>query len=182
MLTLLEGAAVAGSTLLVYFAAKPEVAKSRSGVAYIKGPHAKEFMRVVNSDIDKFIAWLKMQPSLLSDPRWRRLVNRYKTKMQPMAEGEGGAAYTRNKSDVRLCVPESLKEREVSTAVFVALHELAHVANVSWGHDKSFWDTFRDLLKLAVKAGIYKKRDYHSDPTTYCGQDIASQPLDWKVV
>ncbi|GAQ90973.1 hypothetical protein KFL_007080110 [Klebsormidium nitens] len=164
MTILLEGAAWAGSAILLYLALKPEVAKSRSGMSYIKGPHAQEFMLLVNTDIDRLLEWLRSHPELLADRRWQRLVKRYKTKMRPIAEGEGGAAYTRNKSDVRLCVPESLEERDVQTALFVALHELAHIANVSWGHDQSFWDTFRDLLRLAVRAKIYKRRNYRNDP------------------
>ncbi|GAQ88705.1 hypothetical protein KFL_004530100 [Klebsormidium nitens] len=116
-----------------------------------------------------FVGLAEESPRTASGSQVERLVQRYKTKMQPIAEGEGGAAYTRNKSDVRLCVPESLEERDVQTGLFVALHELAHIANVSWGHDQSFWDTFRDLLRLAVKARIYKKRNYKHDPARFCG-------------
>lgn len=180
MFTIESGLLLAASAVAVYLFTKPETANSDSGMSYIRGSHARDFMRLVNLDIDRFITWLKAQPSLLTDERWRRLVNRYKTKMLPMVEGEGGAAYTRNKSVVRLCVPESLEERDVQTALFVALHELAHVANFSWGHDDAFWETFRDLLTLAVRSGIYKKRSYADDPARYCGHDIMSQPLDRK--
>lgn len=179
MIELVQGGAIlAASALGLYVMTRPERAKSKTGMSYVKGPHAQEFMRLVNQDIDRFLTWLRAQPKLLNDRRWQRLLLRYKA-IAPMAQGDGGAAYTRNKSDVKLCVPESLKERDVQTALFVALHELAHVANFSWGHDDSFWNTFRDLLRLAVKSGIYKKRSYADDPARFCGQDIMSQPLDW---
>jgi hypothetical protein len=179
MTTLIHGGILIASALGVYVITRPERAKSKTGMSYVKGPHAQEFMRLVNQDIDRFLTWLRGHPELLDDRRWQRLLVRYHKKMTPMAQGVGGAAYTRNKSDVKLCVPKSLEERDIQTALFVALHELAHVANVSWGHDDNFWNTFRDLLKLAVKSGIYKKRSYADDPARFCGQDIMSQPLDW---
>jgi hypothetical protein len=180
MIDLVQGGGIlAASALGIYVMTRPERAQSKSGMSYVKGPHAQEFMRLVNLDIDRFLTWLRAQTDLLDDRRWQRLLLRYKKGIAPIAQGEGGAAYTRNKSDVKLCVPQSLKERDVQTALFVALHELAHVANSSWGHDDSFWKTFRDLLRLAVKSGIYKKRSYADDPARFCGQDIMSQPLDW---
>lgn len=180
MVTQIQGGVAALSALAVFVSLKQEKAKSRTGISYIKGPHAQEFMRLVNLDIDRFLDWLRSQPDLLTDSRWKRLLNRYRSSsMLPIAQGDGGTAYTRNKSDVKLCVPQSLKERDIQTALFVALHELTHVANLSWGHDDSFWNTFKDLLRLAVRSGIYQKRSYADDPARYCGQDIRSQPLDW---
>ena len=60
---------------------------------------------------------------------------------------------------------------------FVMLHELAHVANASWGHGEEFWDGFAALLGHAVRAGLYTRVDYARSPVSYCGERIDDQPL-----
>ena len=37
---------------------------------------------------------------------------------------------------------------------FVVTHELAHVGNETFGHDKYFWENFRWLLNRANQLGI----------------------------
>jgi hypothetical protein len=173
-----EGAlALLAISVAFAFLSSKEDAQSLSKKAYVRGPHARDFMRGVNANISNFIGWLRASPALLTDPRWRRLTQRYTGEIEPMSEGSG-AAFTRDKRHIKLCVPKSVEERDQQAAVFVTLHELAHVANASWGHKEDFWETFRDLLGLAVRSGIYTKRSYADNPVSFCGQEIQSQPLD----
>ena len=44
--------------------------------------------------------------------------------------------------------------------MFVALHELSHVASKSIGHTDEFWDNFKFILIESEKIGIYKPIDY----------------------
>ena len=60
--------------------------------------------------------------------------------------------------------------------MFVAIHELSHVASESIGHNKEFWDNFKFLLKEATDAGVYKMVDYSSNNTEYCGMTITDNP------
>ncbi len=52
--------------------------------------------------------------------------------------------------------------------IFVALHELAHVATDDSGHGGLFWNTFRTILDISSKIGIYTPIDYKTKPFKYC--------------
>jgi len=64
-----------------------------------------------------------------------------------------------------------------NTIMYVILHELAHMVNTEWGHEKDFWDKFQFLLNEAVSIGIYTPIDYSKKPVKYCGLDIKYSPL-----
>jgi len=64
-----------------------------------------------------------------------------------------------------------------NTLMFVAIHEMAHVATESIGHTDEFWKNFKFLLECAVEMGIYKPEDYKKDPKGYCGMKITDNPF-----
>src|SRR4029079_14269048 len=49
---------------------------------------------------------------------------------------EGDSAYTENKEVITLCLvdPESKKQYDLNTVMYVAIHELAHVVSKNTGH------------------------------------------------
>ncbi len=63
-----------------------------------------------------------------------------------------------------------------NTLMFVAIHEMSHVATVSIGHGVDFWDNFKFLLKEADKAGLYKPINYKKENEEYCGMTITDNP------
>ena len=63
-----------------------------------------------------------------------------------------------------------------NTLTFVAIHELAHIATKSIGHNDEFWNNFKFLLKEAKKINIYTPVDYKNEPQEYCGMDITDNP------
>ena len=63
-----------------------------------------------------------------------------------------------------------------NTLMFVATHELAHVATKSIGHTEEFWNNFKFLLKEADKINVYKPEDYKKNSRRYCGTDIVDNP------
>jgi len=63
-----------------------------------------------------------------------------------------------------------------NTLLFIALHELSHIATVSIGHTEEYWANFKKLLKHAKNAGIYKPVDYKKYPKAYCGMTINDNP------
>ena len=63
-----------------------------------------------------------------------------------------------------------------NTLLFVAIHELAHVANKTVGHDASFWQNFKFLLVNAKEIGIYIPEDYKKKQVNYCGMQISDNP------
>ena len=62
------------------------------------------------------------------------------------------------------------------TLMFVAIHELSHIATKSIGHKTEFWENFKFLLEQAKAAGIHTPRDYKKEPQKYCGITIRDSP------
>lgn len=67
---------------------------------------------------------------------------------------------------------------DINTMMFVALHELTHVATESIGHTPEFWDNFKWVLHHSLDIGIYTEQDFKTKPQKYCGIMIESSPLD----
>ena len=97
----------------------------------------------------------------------------------------GVTSYAEDKSTLILCLrkktPNERGEYElhdINTMMFVVLHELAHMMNDRWGHDKEsrFWTLFKFLLANAVECGVYKPIDYSYHPITYCGLRLSYNP------
>lgn len=90
-------------------------------------------------------------------------------------------AYSENKGEkIAFCLNKKRKGEDnmidEHTLMFVAIHELSHVATKSIGHKTEFWDNFKFLLENAKEAGIHNPVDYKDDPKEYCGMDIKDSP------
>lgn len=119
------------------------------------------------------------------DERSLRLSSKFRSEM--ISEGNNNQAYTSysiNKGErIVFCLRsrgKRTKDRpeDVNTLIFVAIHELAHIATDDVGHTQAFWDNFKWLLQEAIQVGIYVKEDYRARPREYCGVDITSSPID----
>jgi hypothetical protein len=89
-------------------------------------------------------------------------------------------AYSENKGEkIAFCLDEEKggsKMIDEHTLMFVAIHELSHVATKSIGHKSEFWENFKFLLAEAKAAGIHTPRDYKKEPQKYCGMTIKDNP------
>lgn len=90
-------------------------------------------------------------------------------------------AYSENKGEkLAFCLNVKKEENDnlidENTLLFVALHELSHIATKSIGHKTEFWDNFKFLLEKAKEAGIYEPVDYKKKPESYCGMTITDNP------
>ena len=89
-------------------------------------------------------------------------------------------AYTVNKKAIRICLENRVfphKIYNMNTIMFVVLHELTHVANDTWHHDKYFWKLFKYILMEAVSCNVYKPVNYAVNPEKYCNTVITYNPL-----
>ena len=59
---------------------------------------------------------------------------------------------------------------------FVVLHEMAHMANVRFGHEEDFWEIFKFLLTEAKEAGLHEPFDYSKVPMNYCSLVVSHNP------
>jgi len=79
-------------------------------------------------------------------------------------------AYSENKGEkIAFCLGDDKEDLdnliEQNTLMFVALHELSHLATKSIGHTKDFWDNFKFILQESEKIGIYAPVDYKNIKT-----------------
>lgn len=63
---------------------------------------------------------------------------------------------------------------ELNLLIYVALHEMAHIACPEIGHGPLFKKIFKFLTEIAIEIGIYNKIDYNIEPIEYCGMILSS--------
>ena len=90
-------------------------------------------------------------------------------------------AYSENKGEkLAFCLNKKKEDNDnlidEHTLMFVAIHELSHVATKSIGHKPEFWDNFKFLLENAKEAGIHDPVNYQKEPREYCGMNINDNP------
>lgn len=60
---------------------------------------------------------------------------------------------------------------DVESAMYVFLHELAHLTVSEYDHSQKFWDNFRDLRQICAQIGVYKA----ITDKKYCGENVGEK-------
>lgn len=106
-----------------------------------------------------------------------RLHNRFKDKeIRETSQNDSSAAYTINKGHIWICCEKDGKMNDFNDAMFVLLHELAHIMSISYGHGKEFQENFDMIVKYAVKIDRYKPVKYEDINKDFCGVNITTGP------
>lgn len=66
---------------------------------------------------------------------------------------------------------------EYNLIIYVALHEMAHIACPEIGHGELFKKIFKFLTEQAIELEIYKYDNYDAKPVEYCGMILSSNIL-----
>ena len=104
----------------------------------------------------------------------------YEKLFENIPTGKNGTSFTTNKGDkLHLCIrtkdnPGIFEDK--NSIIFVAVHELAHMGNIYWGHNNDFWAIFKFLLAEAISIGLYIPIDYGLNPIKYCGLAVDYNP------
>lgn len=111
----------------------------------------------------------------------KRLVKNYNPrKISETLPTSKYTAYSENKGEkLAFCTTTTKKGDKLidrNTLMFVALHELSHIATKSIGHTTEFWENFKYLIENAKRINIYQPVDYKKKPTKYCGMTISDSP------
>jgi hypothetical protein len=90
-------------------------------------------------------------------------------------------AYSENKGEkLAFCLNKVKTDNnnliDENTLMFVAIHELSHIATKSIGHKTEFWENFKFLLTEAKAAGVHNPVDYQKKSQEYCGMKINDNP------
>jgi hypothetical protein len=63
---------------------------------------------------------------------------------------------------------------DMNLLMYVAIHEMAHIACPEIGHGYLFQKIFKFLTETAIKLKLYTKYDFESKPVEYCGMKLSS--------
>jgi len=141
---------------------------------------AADLLANTTQKLKKLVAYLgKTYPNR---ENCKRLVENFNpTAVKEILPTSEFTAYSENKGEkLAFCTTTTKKGNKLidpNTLMFVALHELSHIASKSIGHTKEFWDNFKFILQNAVKIKIYNPVDYKKENKNYCGMKITDNPL-----
>lgn len=142
---------------------------------------AADLLANIRKNLERLVEHIaKISPD---DKRTQQILNKFNP--NKITEGTDNAKYTSysvNKGEkIVFCLrsrDENKKLVDLNTMMFVALHEMAHIATPSIGHTPEFWDNFKWLLEESIDIGIYRDGDYKNKPVQYCGVKITDSPLN----
>ena len=63
---------------------------------------------------------------------------------------------------------------DINLIMYVALHEMSHIACPEIGHGELFKKIFKKLTEEAISIGIYTKTNFGEAPVEYCGMILSS--------
>jgi hypothetical protein len=134
----------------------------------------------VNNNLNKLVNHLsKKYPT---KENVQRLVNGYNPKKiyETLPTSEF-TAYSENKGEkLAFCLDTEKNSKgrliDMNTLMYVALHEVSHIATKSIGHNDEFWNNFKFIITEAKEINIYNPVDYKKEPARYCGMNISDNP------
>jgi hypothetical protein len=139
---------------------------------------AAEQLARLEARVDTFVEHLKTS-RFADDCRVKNVIRRWAGRLSEVNTAASlDAAYSINKSEIAICIRDAEgRLQDDETAMFILLHELAHLSIDSYGHTDSFWKSFRLLLKIAIEdARIYADQNFEKFPVSYCDQAVRSSP------
>jgi hypothetical protein len=100
------------------------------------------------------------------DPVWKDVLRpSILTGMRDWTKARGPIGSNVNKGyEIYIC----LDGDDVNSAMYVLIHELAHMSVPEYDHTTHFWENFKKLKDLCIQAGLYTP----SGVRTYCGDSI----------
>ena len=141
---------------------------------------AADKLAQVNNNLNKLVNHLaKKYPE---KENVKRLINGYNPKKiyETLPTSEF-TAYSENKGEkLAFCLDTEKNSKgrliDLNTLMYVALHEVSHIATKSIGHNDEFWNNFKFMITEAKEINIYNPIDYKKEPARYCGMNISDNP------
>ena len=141
---------------------------------------AADRLAIINNRMNKLI--LHVGKKYPNKDNVKRLVNGYNPqKIYETLPTSEYTAYSENKGEkLAFCLDTEKNSKakliDINTLMYVALHELSHIATKSIGHNDEFWDNFKFLIIESKEIGIYNPIDYKKNNAKYCGMNISDNP------
>lgn len=103
-----------------------------------------------------------------------------KTSIYENAPDSDLTSYSVNKGEELAFCLKSKKTgqlHDINLLMYVALHEMSHIACPEIGHGDLFKDIFRFITLQAIEIKLYTEDDYGEKPVEYCGMTLSSTIL-----
>ena len=165
-----------------YFQAKIDSQRYKVQKDLLDPQEAANIIGILNTNVLNFIDFLsKKYPD---DNRVKKIKKRYRP--QNVMEGspfnkEGSTSYSLSKGEkIVFCVrsgKDPNKFHNTNLLMFVVIHEIAHLASSSYGHNGEFKDNFKFLLQEATENKFYDRIDFDKKNEEYCGMTITTTPI-----
>jgi len=88
-------------------------------------------------------------------------------------ESSSSTSYSVNKGEELVFCLRSKREwnkfHNFNTIMYVALHEISHIACPEYGHGPLFKKIFAFITQVAIELNIYVHVDFNKSPEEYCG-------------
>jgi hypothetical protein len=88
-------------------------------------------------------------------------------------ESSASTSYSVNKGEELVFCLRSKKEwnkfHNFNTIMYVALHEISHIACPEYGHGELFKKIFAFITKVSIEINIYTLTNFSKTPEEYCG-------------
>lgn len=125
---------------------------------------------VYRTSEDPFLTEIKrryqmIRVSLPSDPRWELIKKTNSIITGTYTKYDGVIGSNVNKGyEIYIC----MSGQDVNSAMYILIHELAHMTVAEYDHSEKFWKNFGDLKKICIDMGLYQK----GGARQYCGETI----------
>lgn len=137
---------------------------------------AANLLARIRQDINKIVAYLNINIDKYKENK--QYINQLTKKINGSIINESSAnssytSYSVNKGEqIVFCIRSKRNFGQIhdyNIIMYVALHEIAHVACPEYGHTQLFKQIFAFLTNVAIEMNIYKKIDFNKNPEEYCG-------------
>ena len=108
-----------------------------------------------------------IKSGLPADERWKRIKNSNPIFTGTTRDVDGAGSNVNKGYEIYIC----LDGDDVNSAVYVLIHELAHMSVPEYDHTDRFWTNFSKLKELCINNGLYTV----SGTRTYCGDTIKDE-------
>lgn len=175
--------------LIVHFVKPKKYKRGILVLSKINSEQAMQILKYLNVSAKELISYMDHKYDNPENKNehgyilYLRLKRRYTGNLQEIHPINGATtAWTKNKGElVSMCLRKKDSDadefHDIDILTFVFIHELAHIASESYGHEDEFWINFKVLLLDAQEAGLYKPVDYQSNAVNYCGLDVVHNPI-----
>ena len=138
---------------------------------------AANLLALIRNDILILIEFLNANKHKYTDYEEyiQRLINRFEgTLIMELPKGSDLTSYSVGKGrKIVLCLRPKDNDNKLyakNLLMYVALHEIAHIACPEYGHTPTFNFVFTFLVNISMQLGLYK--NINSQPYDYCGITI----------